>query len=131
MKTFGEFYREDVLTKKRLVKRVLPPLPRLRSGQESDDIKVVKDLFGWKLYSGKQFINCRSEEEAKFLKIFLEVGFEEVKVPKDDKILARLLSELEEMKQMADEIIEEHAEGLLSRRLKEELRHRVWQELVQ
>jgi len=122
MKTFGEFYRGDVLTKKPLVKRTLPP--------QSDDIKVVKDLFGWKLYSGKQFIDCRSEEEARFLKIFLEVGFEEVKVPKDDKILAQLLPELEEMKQVADEIIEEDAAGLLNRRLKEELRHRVWQELV-
>lgn len=122
MKTFGEFYREDVLTKRPLVKRVLPP--------HSDEIKVVKDLFGWKLYSGKQSIDCRSEEEAKFLKIFLEVGFEEVKVPKDDKILKELLTELEEMKEVADEIIEEHAEGLLSRRIKEELRHRVWQELT-
>ncbi|MGE5692366.1 MAG: hypothetical protein ACM3YF_01135 [Candidatus Zixiibacteriota bacterium] len=122
MKTFGEFYREDVLTKKPLVKRVLPP--------QSDDIKVVKDLFGWKLHSGKQFIDCRSEEEAKFLKIFLEVGFEEVKVPKDDKILKELLTELEEMKQVADELIEEQAEGLFSRRIKEELRHRVWQELT-
>lgn len=122
MKTFGEFYRGDVLTKKPLVKRVLPP--------QSDDIKVVKDLFGWKLYSGKQFIDCRSEEEARFLKIFLEVGFEQVKVPKDDKVLALLLKELEEMKRVADEIIEEDAAGLLNRRLKEELRHRVWQELV-
>ncbi len=123
MKTFGEFYRGDVLTKKPLVKRVLPP--------QSDDIKVIKDLFGWKLYSGKQSIDCRSDEEARFLKIFLEVGFEEVKVPKDDKILMQLLTELEDMKQVADELIEEQAEGLLSRRLKEELRHRVWQELVQ
>jgi hypothetical protein len=122
MKTFGEFYRGDVLTKKPLTKRVLPP--------QSDDIKVVKDLFGWKLYSGKQSIDCRSEEEARFLKIFLEVGFEEVKVPKDDKILAKLLPELEEMKQVADEIIEEDTAGLLNRRLKEEVRHRVWQELV-
>jgi len=122
MKTFGEFYREDVLTKRPLVKKVLPP--------QSDDIKVVKDLFGWKLYSGKRSIDCRSEEEARFLKIFLEVGFEEVKVPKDDKILSQLLLELEEMKHVADELIEEQAEGLLSRRLKEELRHRVWQELA-
>ena len=122
MKTFGEFYREDVLIKKPLVKKVLP--------SQSDDIKVLKDLFGWKLYSGKQSIDCRSDEEARFLKIFLEVGFEEVKVPKDDKILAELLTELVEMKQVADELIEEQAEGLLSRRIKEELRHRVWQELV-
>ncbi len=122
MKTFGKFYREDVLTKTPLVKRVLPP--------HSDDIKAVKDLFGWKLYSGKQSIDCRSEEEARFLKIFLEVGFEEVKVPKADKTLAELLRELEEMKKVADEIIEEHAEGLLSRRIKEELQHRYWQELV-
>lgn len=123
MKTFGEFYREDVLTKKPLVKRVLPP--------QSNVIKVVKDLFGWKLYSGKQFIDCRSEEEARFLQIFLEIGFEEVKVPKEDQILAQLLSELEEMKQVADELIEEQTEGLLSRRLQEELRHRVWQQLVE
>ncbi len=122
MKRFGKFYREDVLTKKPLGKKVLPP--------QSEKIKIVKDLFGWKLFSGGHYIDCRSEEEAKFLKIFLEVGFEEVKVPKDDKILAKLLADLEEMKEMADEIIEENAEGLISRRTKEELRHLVWQELV-
>ena len=44
--------------------------------------------------------------------------------------MTQLLSELEDMKQVADELIEEQAEGLLSRRIKEELRHRVWQELV-
>jgi len=122
MKTFGKFYREDVLTKRPLIKKILPP--------HTEKIKVVKDLFGWKLFSGGHYIDCRSEEEANFLKIFLELGFEEVKVPKEDKTLAKLLKELKEIKEVADEIIEEHAEGLVSSRIREELRHRVWQELA-
>ncbi len=122
MRTIGEFYREEVLPHKPLSKRQLPT--------QRDKSEIVKDLFGWKLYSGKEFIDCRSEEEARFLKVFLDAGMQEVKVPKDDKILKEILPKLERLKRNIDEIIEEHADGLLSPRLKEELRHRVWQELV-
>ncbi|OGV96855.1 hypothetical protein A2W24_01690 [Microgenomates group bacterium RBG_16_45_19] len=122
MKTIGEFYREEVLPHKPLAKKQLPP--------QSDNIQIVKDLFGWKLYSGKAYLDCRSEDEARFLKVFLEAGIQEVKVPKEDKILNKIVPKLVELKKDIDEIIEEESEGLLNRRLKEELRHRVWQELT-
>ena len=122
MRTLGEFYRDEVLPHKPLVKKQLPP--------QMDKIEVVKDLFGWKLYSGKEFIDCRSEDEARFLKVFLDVGMKEIKVPKDDKILKEIVPKLERLKRNIDEVIEEHADGLLNRCLKEELRSRVWQELV-
>jgi len=122
MKTIGEFYREEVLPHKPLAKRQLPA--------QSDVIQIVRDLFGWRLYSGKAYMDCRSEDEARFLKVFLEAGMQEVKVPKDDKILQAMVPKLEDLKKDIDEIIEEESEGLLSRRLKEELRHRVWQELA-
>ena len=64
MKTLGEFYKEKVLSHKNLINRKLP--------ENSDTIKIERDLFGWKLYSGKNFIECRSEDEGRFLKVFLE-----------------------------------------------------------
>lgn len=60
MKLIGEFYREKILSlpKRKLSKKEL--------SDNSGEIKVERDLFGWKLYSGKNFIECRSEEEARF-----------------------------------------------------------------
>ena len=84
MKTLGEFYKEKVLCHKNLITRKLP--------ENSDLIKIERDLFGWKLYSGKNFIECRSEDEARYLKVFLEAGLTKVRVPKDDEYLKTAIS---------------------------------------
>lgn len=124
MKRLGAFYREKVLSlpKKSRVEIELP------SG--SGEIQIERDLFGWKLYSGKDFIECRSEEEARFLKVFLDAGLNEVFVPRDDEYLKNILGELEELKTKIDEIINSYLETILSRKIRAKVRHEVYMEIT-
>jgi hypothetical protein len=124
MKTIGEFYRERVLSlpKKVLSKRELP--------NDSGEIRVERDLFGWKVYAGKNFIECRSEEEARYLKIFVDLGVQEILVPKDDTDLKSLLPELERIKTKVDEILNSYLETILDRKIRERLKYEVYMEVV-
>ena len=124
MKRLGDFYREKVLTlpKKSLVKRELP--------NNSGEINIEKDLFGWKLYSGEDFIECRSEEEARYVKVFLDAGLRDIRVPKDDKYLKNILPELERLKTKIDGIINSYLESILDRKIREKVRHEVYMEIT-
>jgi hypothetical protein len=124
MKRLGAFYREKVLALhgKSLDKRELPA--------DSGESRIEKDLFGWKLYSGKDFIECRSEEEARFLKVFLDAGLREICVPNDDEYLRDILPELEKLKTKSDEIINSYLETVLDRKIRERVRHEVYMEIT-
>jgi hypothetical protein len=124
MKRIGEFYREKVLSlpKKSLIKKILP--------NNSGDVKIEKDLFGWRLYSGKNFIQCRSEEEARYLKVFLDAGLREVYVPKDNEYLKSILPELEKLKAKTDEIINFYIDGILDRKIRERVKREVYIEIT-
>ncbi|MBA2123978.1 hypothetical protein B9J78_03455 [bacterium Unc6] len=124
IKIIGEFYKVKVLTlpKKSLVKRELP--------NNSGEIKIDRDLFGWKLYSGKDFIECRSEEEARYLKVFLDAGLREIRIPKDDEYLKNILPELEKLKARTDKIINSYLETVLDRKIRARVRHEVYMEIT-
>jgi len=121
MKTLGEFYKEKVLSHKNLITRKLP--------ENSDIIKIERDLFGWKLYSGKNYIECRSEDEARYLKVFLESGMTKVRVPKDDEYLKTVLAEVEALKSKIDRIINSYLESILDANIRKRLKHEVWSEV--
>lgn len=89
MTTIGDFYLHKVLPRKKLIHRELPGF--FQKG------RIERDLFGWNLYSGNHCITCRSEEEARYLKVFLDTNVSEVKVPADDNELREILPELEKM----------------------------------
>jgi len=122
MKTLGEFYREKILSREDLITRELP--------SNFGEIKIDRDLFGWKLYSGKNFIECRSEEEARYMKILFEAGFNEVYIPKDDLYLKSILPELETLKKKIDEIINDYLETVMSRKIRERVRYGVYMEII-
>jgi hypothetical protein len=122
MKTLGEFYREYIVGRDDLTTREFLEF--------NGECEVVKDLFGWKLYSGKHSIECRSGEEARFLKVFLDAGMQEVSVPADDNYLKQILPELEHLKKRTDEIIALHVDGVLRPGIKERVRRQVYQELL-
>ncbi len=122
MKTLGEFYREYIVGRADLTTREFLEF--------NGECEVVKDLFGWKLYSGKHSIECRSSEEARFLKVFLDAGMQEVAVPADDNYLKQILPELEHLKKRTDEIIALHVDGVLRPAIKERVRRQVYQELL-
>lgn len=124
MKLIGEFYRERVLS---LSKR---KLSKIKFSDNSAEIEVNRDLFGWKLYSGKNFIECRSEEEARYLKIFFDLGLTEIYVPKDVAYLKEILPELERLKLKTDEILNSYLETILDRKIRERLKHEVYMEVV-
>lgn len=127
MQTLGEFYREKILS--------LPKKARKKRefSYYSGKVKIEQDLFGWRLYledKDKTNIECRSEAEARYLKICIEARMTEFYVPKDDEYLKSILPELEKLKNWADEVIESYCETLLNRQQREQLRHEVYLEIT-
>lgn len=125
MKFIGEFYKEKVLSlpKKARTERELP----VNLGR----IYIEKNLFGFKLYAGKNYVECATEEEARYLKVFLDAGMLEVFVPKDLDYLRSILPELETLKAKADKLINDYLRTILSRKIKEKIKHAVWVELTE
>ncbi len=121
---FGKFYKENVLGYKSLSTIKLPKV--------SGKIKVKKDVFGnYRVYySSKDYIPCNSENEARYLKLFLDLGLEEVKIPKNEDYLENILPQLEELKREAQEIIESYLEGVANNKIKETIRYQVWLEIL-
>ncbi len=76
------------------------------------DVHIKNELFGWRLLSGKDHIDCQCEAEAEYLKIWLEAGLDEVKVPEDESYLSKILSELKGLKEKIDAIISDHISSL-------------------
>jgi hypothetical protein len=122
MKTLGEFYREKILSREDLITRELPG--------NSGEIKIERDLFGWKLYSGKNFIECRSEEYARYLKVFIDAGMTKICVPRDDEYLKIILPELEQLKTRVDGVINSYLEAIMDNKTKAKLKHSVFMEIM-
>lgn len=131
MKTIGEFYKEKILS--------LPEssLTTIQLPWNSGGLRIERDLFSWKLYYIKlgrktqNFIECRSEEEARYLKVFLDSGLTtEIFVPKGDEYLKSILPELESLKKRIDEIIDSYLESVLNRKIRQRVRHEVFMEIT-
>jgi len=123
MQLVSEYYKEKVLSLDKN-DRKLVEFP-----YNFDDTSIEKDLFSWKLISGKQFIECSCEEEAKYLDVFIKAGRREVFVPKNADYLKEILPQLLHLKKRHDEIIEDKVDGLLSRRLQEQARRLIWRKV--
>jgi hypothetical protein len=124
MPTLGDFYKEKILSQKNLVHRELP--------SNSGKIEIKQDLFGCKLLFGKKdFLECRSEEEARYLKVWMESGVREISVPQDEEYLKAIVPELEALKQKIDQVIHDYTFGILNRKIRERIRREVYQEITQ
>ena len=122
MKTLGEFYREKILNRTDLHEVEWP--------FNNGNIEVIKDLFGWKLSNGRSHIDCQSEEEARYLKVFIDAGLKSVFIPKETTYLKNILPELEQLKMKIDAIMNEYLETILNRRSREQLKHEVFMEIM-
>ena len=120
--TLGEFYNEKILSQKQLYTKKLP--------KPSEKIWIEQDLYGWRLYSGKKHIVCESEQEARYLKVWLEAGLEKVKIPKDGKYLEIILPELENRKKRIDEIVNSYLESILDPKTRTKIEHQIWTEIL-
>jgi type I restriction-modification system DNA methylase subunit len=118
--TLGKLYREKILPHKPLRTKSLPKV--------SGEVKLEQELFGWRLSSGREHMDCTSEMEARYLKVWLETGLESIKMPKDEGYLEEIIPELESLKQKTDEIFEDYLGSILDPRLRQRLIHQLWQE---
>ena len=83
---------------------------------------------GEMLSSGREHIDCASEMEARYLKVWLEAGLESIKISKDGGYLKEIALELESLKQRTDEVFEDYLGSILGPRLRQRLLHQLWQE---
>lgn len=124
MKKIGEIYKEKVLDlPKNLRKKI--ELPTMY-----DEVKIENDLFGWWIYSKRTHLKCKSEYEARYLKFFIELGFSEVYIPRDEEYLKNLIIELEKTKEKIDKIIEKFTIGIVSKKLKKRIIDEVYMEVI-
>jgi len=120
--TLGKFYAEKVLSQRALETKTLPPA--------DGDISIKKTLIGWRLYSGKQSIDCASELEARYLKVWLEAGLDSVKTPANEDYLKVIVPELESLKQKIDEIIAPYLNSIVNVKTKDRISRQLWMEIT-
>jgi hypothetical protein len=120
-KLLGHFYSEKILGQKNL--------KTVKLFHPAKDIHIKNELFGWRLSSGKDHIDCQSEAEAEYLKIWLESGLEEIKVPKDESYIMKILPELKELKERIDRIISDHISSITSQKLQNKILQKLQGEL--
>jgi type I restriction enzyme M protein len=120
--TFGEFYKEKVLTQKRSRTKKLP--------EGSGKIKIEQLLQGWRLYSGKKYVECESEAEARYLKAFVGTGIDKVKVP-SEAIVLQILPELENIRAKIDSVVDSYLESIISEKTRLALQHHIWAKLLE
>ena len=129
-KLIGEIYREKVLS---LSKR---SLRKVELEYSPENLRIEKDLFGWKLFytrygrKAEYFLECHSEEEARFLKIFFELGLKDIRVPKDEGYLKSILPEFEKEKKRTDEILDFYTDAILNRQIRERVKNEVYMEVL-
>lgn len=121
--TLGKFYQEKILNQKALYSKTLL--------EPTDEIKAERDLYGWKLYSGRRSIECKSESEAQYLKVWLSAGLTEIKVPGDEKYLKKIVAELLAEKKKIDKIINSYLSSILDIKLRNRILHNLWQRLAE
>jgi len=117
-KYIGEIYKEQVLPRKDLTSKELP--------DNDGNSDLIKDLFGYKLISGKYTIECETEDESRYIKVFWDTGLTEIKIPKDRTFLKKVLIELEESKRVVDERLASFMRSILRKQDRERLRREVY-----
>lgn len=131
MKLIGELYKEKVLSlPKKDLKHIELPL-------HDGNTHIENDFFGWKLYyrilgrKSEEYIECCSEDEARFVKVFLDLETKDVYIPKDDEYLKKLVPELEYLKKRIDEIMGHYTRTIFQRHYREKLRFMVYREVME
>lgn len=120
--TLGKFYREKILNQEGLTSR--------RLLKATGETKIEAGLFGWRLYSGRAHIDCATELEARYLKVWTDIGMDRIKMPKDQSYLEEMISDLEKLKEKNDEIVESYLESIVDVRTQAKIRYLIWQEIM-
>ncbi|MHA1746045.1 MAG: hypothetical protein ACTSWW_08590 [Promethearchaeota archaeon] len=122
METLGEWYRDNVLNQPDIVEVELP--------WGNGEVRIEREIFGWRLYNGKKYIECSTEEEARYLKVFLDIGQPRIRMPKNLEYLKKILPDLELVKNKSDQVISDHLDGILNSRTRQKLFDLIWYKLM-
>jgi len=120
MELLGEYHRDKVLVLPKN-KRKQMDLPCFR-----DDVEIVNELFGWVLKCRKEKIECRSEDEARYIYALWSFEWPDFWVPTDDKYLAEILPRLLVLKEVHDEVVEKKTFFYSNRKIREELKRQIY-----
>lgn len=92
--------------------------------------RVEKTLSGWSLKGDSHLIECSSEIEAKYLKLFADVGLKEIDLPLDLQILGECYQKLETAKAGIEKKLQEKIGEYPFLKKKAEVARQVWLHLV-
>jgi len=120
--TLGKFYKDKILTQKHLRTKKLP--------EGLGKVKIEELLQGWRVYSGKKYVECDSEAEARYLKVFIGTGINKVRLPGED-ILLLILPQLEKLRAQIDSVIDSYLESIISSKTRILLQHCIWTKLLE
>ena len=120
-KSLKKWYEEKILSRTDLETRKLPEI--------GNNLKIEKGLYGWKIKGDKGSLQCTSEPEAEYLKIWLEIGSKSISIPKDEAYLLKVTAELKTLKKEIDDIIDSYLGSILDNKLKSQILYRVWQSI--
>lgn len=120
-KSLKKWYEERILSRKDLETRELPDL--------GNNLKIEKGLYGWKIKGDKGSLQCTSEAEAEYLKIWIEIGTKSVDIPKGETYLSKVVEELKALKKEIDNLIDSYLVSVLDAKLKSQILYRLWQSI--
>lgn len=120
MELIGEYHRDKVLALPKNQRKQMD-LPNWR-----DDVEIVNELFGWVLKCGKEKIECRSEDEARYICVLWSFNWNDFWVPTNNKYLAEILPRLLVLKKGHDEVVEEKTFFYSNAKIREELKRQIY-----
>lgn len=121
----GEYYTDKVLLQGRENLEKLELVGYSCFGET----KMEQDLFGWKIHTKRRTFEFDSELEARYVIIFLELGWRSVYIPNNLNYLAEILPRLEYLKMRADEVIGNGVKRIFGRKIRWEARILTYQKI--
>ena len=98
--------------------------------EEKENIEIGRDLFGYYVKFGNEKIRCKSSIEAKWIYYSAISGNKEVKIPRDELIMEKILKDFEEVynsisKEIEEKLNEYISESKLRRKVKEIIERKI------
>jgi type I restriction enzyme M protein len=86
-------------------------------------------LLGWRVKSGASIIDCESELEARYIRIFMEMGWETAPIPTKAALKLSLVKEFEKCFERVAQMLEELNSSILQRRIRDRFTRIFWAHL--
>lgn len=102
-------------------------LPAIDFANQKAEIK--ESLFGFEVKAGDQAVPCDTLLEARYIKILIETGVPEVKMPNNEEDLTNKLTALERKKARVDEASAVYLASMVNPKNRAKLMHMVWQKV--